>query len=88
MDIILLLFPCALRYRSSSAFPTSGKGAQLAMAAQVLFGDGGNDQRPWRDLSSAIVAADLETKLFMRGLAVALGLSAPSWAIIAYVAML
>lgn len=57
------------------------------MAARVLLGDGGNDQRPWRDLSSAIAAADIETKLFMRGLAVALGLSAPSWVVIAYVAI-
>jgi len=57
------------------------------MTAQVLIGDGGKDQRPRCDAASAIAAVDLEAQLFMRGLAVAMGLSAPAWAIIVFLAL-
>jgi hypothetical protein len=59
----------------------------LAVSKKVLFGGGGDDTGPWPNAAYAIAAYDLEAELFMRGLMLAVGMSAPTWAAIVYVVL-
>jgi hypothetical protein len=69
------------------AFPSRRKGTPLVSPKKVQLGGGGYNPGPWPDATYAIAAYDLEAQLFMRGLTLAVGMSAPTWAAIVYVVL-
>ena len=57
------------------------------MIAQVLIGEDGSDQGPWRGPGPEVVVTDPDTLLFRRGLVLAMGLSAPTWTLTSYLVL-
>lgn len=83
-----IIFFCGFPARCANAlgqsFPNSRKGTALAVSKKVLIGSGGHDPGLSPNGAYAVAAYDLEAELFMRGLTLAVGMSAPTWAAIVY----
>ena len=77
-------FPARCANALGQSLPNTLKGTPLAVSKKVLIGSGRHDTGPPPTGAYAIAAYDLEAELFMRGLTLAVGMSAPTWAAVVY----
>ena len=54
------------------------------MTVHVLIGDNGGAQPPWHGRGPNVRFTDPDNVLFLRGLVLAIGLSAPPWTLMSY----